>query len=111
MTAEGDQFKLFPFLNKDDTIVGLKQELPTYMAQVEGVRLEDGEQMAWWYHQRQCLPCWSSAAKLLSPVQPSFASAELVFSFLQAAFSDQRVGTLEDDLEASVMLAYNYRTQ
>ena len=50
-------------------------------------------------------PRWSSAARLQSPVQPSSASAERVFSLLQAAFSDQQVGTLEDELEASVMRA------
>lgn len=108
---EVSALRVFPFLDNDGLIAGLQKELPPYMAEAEGVRLQDGEQMVWWYNHRQCLPSWSAAARLLSLVQPSSASAERVFSLLQAAFNDQQSSTLTDELEASVMLAYNHRSE
>ena len=41
----------------------------------------------------------------------SSAAAEIVFSLLKAAFNEQQASALEDYLEASVMLSYNYHEQ
>ena len=42
-------------------------------------------------------------------VQPSSVAAERVFSLLNNAFHSQQESSLEDYLELSVMLQYNYR--
>ena len=49
-----------------------------------------------------------SARKVLV-VQPSSAAAERVFSILSNSFTDQQEQSLEDYVEASVMLQYNHR--
>lgn len=99
----------FPFLDSDATIGALQQELPTYIAEADGVVVEDGQQMVWWRNQSVRLPHWSDAARKLSLVQPSSAAAERVFSLLKANFSKQQHSVLEDELEAALMLAYNHR--
>ena len=80
-----------------------------YRAEAEGIRLEDGQQMAWFHNHSDRLPHWSQTARLLSLVQPSSAAAEGVFSLLKANFNDRQLSTLEDELEASIMLCYNHR--
>ena len=52
------------------------------------------------------LPHWVALIRKLLLVQPSFASAERVFSFLNT-LSVQQEGALEDYIEASVMIRYN----
>ncbi len=104
-----ETLRLFPFLNDDATIANLQKELPTYLAEAEGVKMDEGEQMQWWHAHQARLPHWSTASKLLALVQPSSAPAERVFSLLRAAFNDRQTTALEDDLEASVMMAYNHR--
>lgn len=107
--AELENLRLFPVLDSNEVIANLQAELPTYLAQAEGVRVEDGQQLKWWQDHQDQLPHWARAAKLLVLVQPSSAAAERVFSLLRAAFDDRQEAALEDDLEASVMLAYNHR--
>lgn len=107
--AELDVLRAFPFLDDDETIADLQRELPLYRAEAEGVRLEDGQQMAWFRNHSGRLPHWSKAARLISLVQPSSAAAERVFSLLQANFNDKQLSTLGDELEASLMLGYNHR--
>ena len=53
------------------------------------------------------LPNWASAARKVLLVQPSSAASERVFSLLKASFQEQQDGTLQDYLEASLMLQYN----
>ena len=56
---------------------------------------------------RERIPKWSSACKIALLVQPSSAAAERVFSILSNCFKDQQTHSLEDYIEASVMLQYN----
>ena len=42
-------------------------------------------------------------------IQPSSAAAERVFSLLQSSFGKQQEQSLEDYIELSVMMQYNYR--
>lgn len=109
--ADVEQLRLFKLFNKDDTITNLQQELPDYRAEADGVRIDAGDELQWWKSKAERLPCWSAAAKLLALVQPSSAAAERVFSLLAAAFNELQEGSLEDYLEAAVMLAYNYRNK
>ena len=87
----------------------MQRELPLYRAEAEGIRLEDGQQMAWFQNHLNRLLLCSQTARLLSLVQRSSARAEGVFSLLKANFNNRQLSTLEDELEASIMLCYNHR--
>ena len=41
--------------------------------------------------------------------QPSSSAAERVFSIINVSFHDQQDNALQDYIEASVMLQYNYK--
>ena len=55
---------------------------------------------------------FQNGVKLLkmSLLQPSSGAAERVFSVLNNSFGKRQLSTLEDYVEASVMLQYNKRT-
>ena len=107
--AELDALRSFPFLDDDETIANLQKELSLYRAEAGGILLEDGHQMVWFHNHSDCLPHWSQTARLLSLVQPSSAAAERVISLLKGIFNDRQLRTLDDELEASIMLCYNHR--
>ena len=65
--------------------------------------------MQWWKGHEQELPHWASACKLIVLVQPSLAAREHVFSLPSYAFSSQHESALEDYIQLSVVLQYNYR--
>ena len=67
------------------------------------------DKLEWWKKYANQLPHWSAACKLILLVQPSSAAAECVFSLLTNSFSEQQTSALEDSIEASIMLQYNYR--
>ena len=103
--AQVEALREFPILDDDDLINNLKAQMPEYCAEADGVQVEAGKQMEWWYAQMGRLPHWSAVARMLVLVQPSSAASERVFSLLKAAFCDQQQSTLEDELEASLMPA------
>ncbi|CAB3989077.1 RNA-directed DNA polymerase from transposon BS [Paramuricea clavata] len=102
-----EEFSNFPFVN-DNTIANLANELPDYLAAVDGVTLgNEDEKVTWWAVQRDTLPHWSALVKKkLLLIQPSSAAAERVFSLLNS-MSSQQGNSLEDYIEASVMVRYN----
>ncbi len=102
-----DSFAAFPFLNTE-AINGLKSELPEYLAAAEDVS-DEVDVLMWWKSHEGTLPKWSSTCKKLLLVQPSSAAAERVFSLLNNSFSSQQESALEDYIQLSVMLQYNYR--
>lgn len=65
--------------------------------------------MPWWEDGSPNLPSWSSAVLKVVLVQPSSAAAERVFSLLVTMFGDQQYDTLEDYVEAALMLRVNDR--
>ena len=101
-----DALRAFPCLDEDAIIDGLKSELPQYMASSEDVS-PTVSRTDWWSCHESELPNWSKAAKLSLLFQPSSAAAEKVFSLLQNSFNEQQYSSLEDYIEASVMLQYN----
>ena len=108
--ADVNLLRHFPFLRIDNVIRGLQDELPAYLAEVDGCRLStDEEKVAWWRDHSDSLPKWASAVRQVLLLQPSSAAAERVFSLLRAAFNEQQECALQDYLEASVMLRYNKR--
>ena len=102
-----EEFRNYPFLNDDNCIASLAQELPAYLAAAEGVTVSnENEKVDWWAAHRETLPNWAAVVKKLLLIQASSASAERVFSLL-STFSSQQEHALEDCLESSVMLRYN----
>ena len=82
-------------------IDGLKSELPEYLSAAEDVSDKVDEESG-------RLPNWTRTSRLVFLVQPSSAAAERAFSILNS-FTSQQESSLEDYLELSVMLQYNYR--
>ena len=81
-----DCLKEFPFLSSQETIDGLKMEIPMYMAASEDVSTE--------IDLIDELPKWANAFKKVLLVQPSSAAAERVFLILQR-FTVQQQSSLE----------------
>ena len=102
-----DLLKSFPFVTAEE-ITKLKAELPAYLAKVEDLD-ESLDNLQWWKNQETNLPNWSALVKKILVVQPSSAAVERVFSPLKASFGDQQEQSLQDYIEASVMLRYNFR--
>ena len=103
-----DTLKAFPFLNSDQTMIDLKSELPRYMAAAEDVSPRTAP-ITWWKSHADMLPHWAQSFKLVLLVQPSSAATERVFSILANSFSAQQESSLEDYIQLSVMMQYNYR--
>ena len=101
-----DCLKAFPFLSSQETIYGLKMEIPMYMAASEDVSTEI-DLIAWWKRHAIELPKWANALKKVLLVQPSSATAERVFSILQR-FTVQQQSSLKDYVELSVMLQFKF---
>lgn len=104
--ADIDCLRVFPFLDSQPIIDGLKAELPAYLAAAEDVPTEI-EPVAWWKRHATELPKWADAFRYIVLVQPSSAAAERVFSI---QFTAQQQSSLDDYVELSVMLQYNTRS-
>ena len=103
-----EALRIFPFLDDDGIINGLKAELPAYLAATEDVVINtEDRKVEWWHNHKDQLPHWASAVKRVLLVQPSSAAAERVFSILNSSFNDQQGHALVDYLQASVMTQYN----
>ena len=110
VAVDVDLITAVPFLNDDNVIQSLKDELPAYLVRVANIPDEFDaltDTWPWWRHNEAELPAWSSAVKKIVLVQPSSAAAERVFSLLVTMFGDQQHETLEDYIEAALMLRVN----
>ena len=74
-----DCLKAFPFLSSQETIDGLKMEIPMYMAAASEDVSTEIDLIAWWKRHAVELPKWDNAFKKVLLVQPSSAAAERVF--------------------------------
>ena len=102
-----DSLSVFPFL--DSTALGnLKLELPQYIAASEDTDPNYSPAEFWRAHELY-LPSWATTAKKVILVQPSSAACERVFSLLNNSFNAQQDSSLQDYIETSVMMQYNYR--
>ena len=104
--ADIDSLAIISFLSQQETLPGLKEELPAYLAKCSdiGSPVTDIE---WWRMNSESLPKWSVGARQILLIQPSSAAAERVFSILTSSFSEQQIHSLNDYVEASIMLQYN----
>ena len=99
---------MLPFLDDSTVLSNLKVELPSYLAKAFQVN-SDFDILEWWKLHEAELPHWSSAVKKGLLLQPSSAASERVFSLLNNSFNDRQYNSLEDYIEASIMLQYNSR--
>ena len=103
-----DSLAAFPFLNKPSVIESLKTELPTYLSLAQDVA-PTVETLNWWKGHKEDLPSWSGAFEDVLLVQPSSAASERVFSILKVSFGPQQDHSLQDYIEASLLLQFNHR--
>ena len=81
-------------------------EIPMYKSASE----DDSTEIyliAWWKRHAIEIPKWANAFKKVLLVQPSSAAAESFFSILQR-FTAQQQSSLEDYIELSVKLQFNF---
>ena len=105
-----DCLKAFPFLSSQETIDGLKMEIPMYMAASEDVSTEI-DLIAWWKRQASELPKWTNTFKKVLLVQPPSPAAERFFFNITKIYCATAV-IFGDYIELSVMLQFNFaRTQ
>jgi hypothetical protein len=97
----------FPCFDSE-AIEGMKSELPTYLAAAEGVAPQF-DPCEWWKYHSADIPMWARSFRKIALIQPSSAAAERVFSLLQSSFGKQQEQSLEDYIQLSVMMQYNYR--
>ena len=99
-----DALLCFPFLRS--SLSDLKSELSAYLAASEDVS-PDLCPLEFWRRHKDSLPSWASAVCKVILVQPSSAASERVFSILNQSFGEQQALSLQDYIEASLMLQYN----
>ena len=102
-----ESLSVVPFLDTNER-EKLKIELPAYLARVADID-NDINPLEWWKRNSTTLPYFSSTAKKVVLVQPSSAASERVFSMLRATFDEQQDSTLQDYIEASLMMQFNKR--
>ena len=107
-TSTVDELSALPSLNNPTVLANLKSELPAYVAAVEDID-KDIDVLQWWRKHEKDLPHWLMALNTALLVQPSSDASERVFSLLQNCFKSQQCSSLEDYIESSIMLQYNYR--
>ena len=99
-----DSLVAFPFLT--NSVAALKGELPQYVAAAEDVS-PTHDPLKFWKEHQDTLPAWAAAARQVLLVQPSSAASERVFSLLKNSFGEYEQSSLQDYIEASLMLQYN----
>ena len=99
-----DSLVAFPFLSS--SVAALKGELPQYVAAAEDVS-PTHDPLEFWKEHKDTLPAWTAAARQVLLAQPSSAASECVFSLLTNSFGERQQSSLQDYIEASMMLQYN----
>ena len=98
---------LWPCYYFVSTIPQLKEEFPAYVAASENT--DPSKTREFWMNHKDQLPTWCSSYQKVMLVQPSSAASERVFSILNNSFTTKQQQSLQDLIEASVivMLQYN----
>jgi len=84
----------------------LKEEYPLYVAATEDIS-SACDTLTFWKQYASNFPKWKEAAAKVLLLQPSSAAVEHVFSLLKNSFGDQQLKSLEDYVEASLVIQYN----
>jgi len=94
-----------PFVT-ENMLSALKEEYPLYVAATEDIS-SDCDTLTFWKQYVSNSPKWKEAAAKVLLLQPSSAAAERAFSLLKNSFGDQQLKSLEDYVEASLVIQYN----
>jgi hypothetical protein len=65
------------------------------------------EKIVLFWSTHKLLPAWTEFAHLVFLLQPTSACVERAFSILKYVMGDQQVRSLQDKIEASLMLRFN----
>jgi hypothetical protein len=95
----------------------LKRELPLYLSAAQhapaldksSVETYSESLLKWWRVNGNSFPAWAKAARVAFALSPNSASCERVFALLKNMFDADQLSSLADQLQASLMLAYNKR--
>ena len=90
----------------ENMLSALKEEYPLYVAATEDISL-DCDTLMFWKQYANNIPKWKEVAAKILLLQPSSAAAERVFSLLKSSFRDQQLKSLEDYIEALLVIQYN----
>ena len=100
---------VIPFFSEEE-IAGLKKELPRYLGKIAAIESDESSNV-------DCLMFWKNSASILyhcglQLLRRYWSCSHLQqplkeFSMLNNAFKDQQHNSLQDYLEASIMLRYN----
>ena len=93
---------------EDSGLERLKAELPAYVAKADIIS-PDLSALKWWKQNLVDLPSCSIGLRKVLVIQPTSAAAERVFSMLTTGFGDIQESSLNDYIEASVMLRFNHK--
>jgi len=102
-----NEFSVFPWISPE-MMIKLEEELPRYKILAQSV-VPEIKLCDWWRNQLLVLPCWSNCFYWVILYQSSSGAAERVGSIFHQMYSDGNHLSLEDYVEASVMVQYNYR--
>jgi hypothetical protein len=113
-----DSMQAITPLAAHDMLLGLKQELPLYLAAAASAPAFDKSDVVgytdailkWWRTNGNSFPKWAMAARIAFALSPNSASCERVFSLLENMFGDQQLASLADYIRAALMLKFNKRT-
>ena len=92
-----------------DLVPGLKDELGTYLAELESddsipAAPEDNfDPVAWYFKRRSKLPAFIGAVRLMGLYSPTSCACERVLSWLNDLFDAKQGGALNDYIEAALM--------
>ena len=98
-------------------IPGLLAESHTYLTlaapcagfDTSNVQAYTAALLKWWKINHPTIPTWAKAARIIFAMAPSSAASERVFSLVESMFGKDRLSSLSDQLQGSVMLKYNKR--
>ena len=102
-------FSLLPIMTQHpELLVGVKAQLPQYLAEVEGMS-KVNDTHAWWrsVHAAGGIPAWVELTRYVLVLRPHAAGPERIFSRVIKTFHHTQSGTPEDEIEAAMMAQVN----
>lgn len=115
-----DAFSDVPAFVEHKLIEGMKQELKEYItaaknyeaatdADLSSAKEFDKSVLQFWAKNNTKFKTWAIAARIVFSLSANSAACERVFSMLKLFYGEQRDAALADQIESSLMLAYNGR--
>ena len=109
--------KISPLACADDLLELMCAELPKYLAEANGVRIDRQSVddftkavLEFWRNRVEVLPSWARAARIVFALSCNSASCERVFSLMESMFTSEQTKVLSDYIGGALMLKYNKRS-